>query len=496
VRKLSHFCLAAALLGSMAAAGLVLMFAPNVRAEHREVVASHAPSLRDLNASIDAAAGYVESLYRPLGDGRAVTAEYLGMPIRIHLVRSHQWILVGQSRATSAVSRTVSRYAGESYLVSFKGWISIAVAVDWRHSKKTYRIRLHQLGAVSQPIAVYVDQRRLGTALPDHQAKTWSLEVPRVDRTPLRSFRYTVRHGAQLAQNFYRYGRRRERFAARAALISGGRFELNSDLTAPIWGRGVQFADDLPFNAGEAYHDCKAVLPSTATAYPYRSKVCSTSRGLYIWLTRSDPLAPTVAALHALERHHDPDRGVDTPRMPIALPIGADLQAGEPAERSPRQTAAWVESIYRTAGFGVPRCLPARCEDTSASGVRTFEFGALEAMLGYRYGDRISRSYADAVATLALETQIDKNGIIRTGQGAFYRPAAAGSFLFAWDAKLHAYLDKSLTAKVTAALSMPPEYTGIVASNSETSITAYAVLAAYRCLRYHVGCSGLAAWQS
>jgi hypothetical protein len=33
--------------------------------------------------------------------------------------------------------------------------------------------------------------------------------------------------------------------------------------------------------------------------------------------------------------------------------------------------------------------------------------------------------------------------------------------------------------------SMPPEYTGIMASNSETTITAYAFLAAYRCLRYH-----------
>jgi hypothetical protein len=36
---------------------------------------------------------------------------------------------------------------------------------------------------------------------------------------------------------------------------------------------------------------------------------------------------------------------------------------------------------------------------------------------------------------------------------------------------------------------MPAEYTGLVVSNAETTLTAYAFLAGYRCARYGVGCA-------
>jgi hypothetical protein len=494
VRTIRPAWCAAALLGSVAAAGLTLQFSPNVRAIHRAPLASSAPSLRDLDRALNGASGYIDALYRPLGDGRAVTAEYLAMPIRIHRLESRQWILAGESRATSAVSPTDSSYANENYHVFFNGLIRLAVAVDWDHTKTSYLVRLRQLGPVREPIAVYLDRLRVGTALPDQSPRTWSVVVPSSDRTLLRSFRYTVRHGSQLAQNFYRYRHQQQRFAATATLIRSSGFRLNSDLTAPIWGRGIQFSDDLPFNPDEAYHDCSAALISTPTTYPYRSKVCSTSRALYIWFTHSDPLSPAIAALHLLERHHNPQRTTNAARQPLALPIGADPRAAEPPPRSPRGTATWIESIYRSTGFGVPRCLPAQCEHNSASGVRTFEFGALETMLGYMYGDRISRTYADAVAALALKAQIRRNGIVRTDHGTFYRPAAIGSFLLNWDSMLRGNFDQSLTTRVTADLSMPPEYTGIIASNTETTITAYAFLASYRCARYRIGCSRLAAW--
>jgi hypothetical protein len=494
--KLSRLWPAAVLLLSMAAAGFALVFAPDVRSSHRKALSANAPTLAKLNQATSEAADFIEALYRPLGEGRAAASEYFALPIRVYLPRSHRWILAGQSRSRSSVSQTESAYSRESFDVSFTGLIALRVTTNWRRNPSSYVVSVRQLTAARQPIVVYLDERRLGTGVSRRPLAHWTLLVPSGDRTPLRSFRYTVRHGAQLAQNFYRYRGDTRRFAATAALIRSGNFQLNSDLTAPIWGQGVQFKDDLPFDPNESYHDCSAKLPATPTAYPYRSKVCSTSRGLYIWLSHSDPLVPAATALHVLERDHDPNRKIHAARLPIAVPVGADIHAAEPPARSPRETAAWIESIYRGTGFGVPRCLPAHCEHSGVSGVRTFEFGALEAMLGYRYGDKISRSYADAMAALTLKIQIGRDSILRTNNGNFYRPAARGSFVVGWDKTLRAYLTESLTSKVTHNLSMPPEYTGIIASNNETTITAYAFLVAYRCVRYHVRCEGLGAWRA
>jgi hypothetical protein len=473
----------------MAAAGLAPAFAPNARTLHREPLRGVSPpSLPALNRSIASATSYIEALYRPLGDGRAVTSEYYALPLRVYLPRSHRWFLVGEADATSVVSKTVSGYADERDRVAFGRALDLAVHVNWRQGRNRFAVTLRQLGPVNQPVQLYLASRPLGAATPGRALRTWRIVLSRRDRALLGSFRYTVRHGAQLAQNFYRYRHWHHRFAATVRLIRGAGLRPNRDLTAPIWGRGVQLPDSFPFDPNEAYHDCDVSLPSTPAAYPYRSKVCATSRSLYIWLTHSDPLAPTVAALHALERDHDPDRTISEPRLPIAVPVGADPHAAEPPSRSPRQTAAWLESLYRATGSGIPRCLPAYCERTSASGVRTFEFGALEAMLGYRDRDTISRSYADSVAALALRVQVAPDGIIHADQGPFYRPAAAGSFYLGWDHDDRAHLTDSLLSKVTNELNMPPEYTGIITSNSESTITAYAFLVAYRCVRYDTGC--------
>jgi hypothetical protein len=37
-------------------------------------------------------------------------------------------------------------------------------------------------------------------------------------------------------------------------------------------------------------------------------------------------------------------------------------------------------------------------------------------------------------------------------------------------------------------LDMPPEYRGVIPSNAETTLTAYAFLVRYRCERYGKGC--------
>jgi hypothetical protein len=478
---------------SIFAAATALAAARRERTPRRVDLPSAAPTLRDLNQALAAAGSYIGALYNPLGRGRAVTSEYFGLPLRVYLPGEKRWLLAGED-AESAVSPTRSFAASERFRVVFARAVAVSVTVDWHHQPNSSQLVLHQLGRALQPVDLYIGERRIGQIRRRDPPLVWRVTVRVSDRKILRSFRYTVRHGAQLAQNYYRYQHRIRRFTATARVIRDAGFRLDSDLTAPLWGRGIQFGNNLPYDAEESYHDCAAILPATPRAYPYRSKVCSTSRGLYIWLSHSDPLAPTLAALHALERTRDPDQEVRNRRLPLPLPVGADPSAGAPVQRSPRQTAAWLESIYRSTRIGIPRCLPASCERSSASGVRTFDFGALEAMLGYRYHDRISRSYADAIAALALRLQVEADAHVRTDNGDFYRPAAIGSFYSAWDHGMRAQLKKTLTMKFADALNMRPEYTGIVVSNIETTASAYAFLAAYRCMRYRVNCTGMAAW--
>lgn len=400
----------------------------------------------------------------------------------------------GHGHGAATVSEASSGYATERSFVSFAQTFLIAVRVDWDASPRAFRLTVRQLGAVNQPVQLYIGSRRLGVARPGRAPQLWQILLPRWRRQLLGSFRYTVRHGAQLAQNFYRYRRQQRRFAATVRLIRGAGLRPNSDLTAPVWGRGVQLSDEFAFDEHEAYADCAVSLTATPLACPYRSKVCATSPSLYIWLSHYDPLATTVEALHVLERRRSPDYDISNFRLPIALPVGADPRSSEPSTTSPRATAAHVESLYRATGFGIPRCVPGYCDGAVVSGIRTFEFGALEAMLGYVYHDRISRDYADAVAALALEVQVGHDAVIQTDRGSFYRPAAEGSFYYAWDKGDRADLDASPGDKVVDQFNMPPEYTGILVSNAETTITAYAFLVDYRCVRYRIGCDGSSAW--
>jgi hypothetical protein len=322
---------------------------------------------------------------------------------------------------------------------------------------------VRQLAPVDQPVRLYLGTTDVGLALPGHPLHSWRIFLPRGRRGLLGSFRYTIRHGAQLAQNFYRYRGEQRRFTATTRLIRTVGLAPDSDLTAPLWGRGLDLSDAFAFDAHAAYGDCAVALPSTPLAYPYRSKVCD-SPSLYIWLSHSDPLARTVEALLVLEREQDPDYRVNDSRMPIALPLGADARAAEPSAGSPRDTAAWLEALFRRSGVGIPRCVPGYCDQTAASAIRTFEFGALEAMLGYRYHDSISRRYADAVAALALKVQVEPDAILRTAQGRFYRPAAAGSYYYAWNQRYRADLTPSFADEVVDELNMPPEYNGIIVS--------------------------------
>jgi hypothetical protein len=129
------------------------------------------------------------------------------------------------------------------------------------------------------------------------------------------------------------------------------------------------------------------------------------------------------------------------------------------------------------------------CKDGQASGIRTFQFGALSTLLGYQYGRPASRAYADAVARLVLDVQVGDDAVVRTARGDFYRPAHRGSFYLAWDASLRHREDKPYAYRLLdRALNMPDEYGGVLVSNMETTHDAYAFLVLYRCKKYGVAC--------
>jgi hypothetical protein len=118
----------------------------------------------------------------------------------------------------------------------------------------------------------------------------------------------------------------------------------------------------------------------------------------------------------------------------------------------------------------------------------------LQVLLGYEQGsDATARKFADAAAAATIKSQV-RNGEIRLPTVTLYRPIQNGSFPVAWDKEGYfvAPSDPTLIGGpvmlLTGKFSMPPEYRGVQASNTETSIDAWAFLVRYRCAKYGVGC--------
>jgi hypothetical protein len=152
------------------------------------------------------------------------------------------------------------------------------------------------------------------------------------------------------------------------------------------------------------------------------------------------------------------------------------------------RTADHLEQAFDQLGFGIPRCSPLGCDRKRASALRTFAFGVLESLLGYRDGELGRRAYADAVANLALAVQVGDDGIYRGANRIAYRPALRGGFLSYWDRERRFLRPDGVIQAVVDRFNMPPEYLGPKPTDSETTFDAYAFLVVYRCARYGVGC--------
>ena len=465
-------------------------------------MADRPPSLLELNRVLSRADRYLFGLYKPIGPRSAVMSEYYGLPLRVYLNEHRRWLLAGEDSAT--VSTPYTAFDTERSLVEFRspgGGSSprLEVTVAWHAGGSRYTIAIvnARFDATRDTADLYLGDTYLGRLGRHNVGASFRRSFPSADIGQLRSFRYTIRHAGQLARHYFAYRAESKRSAALARVIRRGGFALDYDLAAPIWGAGRRFADQMPFDGSprgpDAYHDCDARLPRSSRAYPYISKVCAARRA-YVWNSHGDTLAAAAQGIHLLNKYGDPARTVENQRFPLGLPIGWDPRSSMPKKVSALSAARDLESTFRNQGAGIPACLSrSYCAFGRASGVRTFQFGALETLLGYRFGDGVGRSYADAVARIAVDVQIRGDSLVRTQDATYYRPAAVGSFYLNWDRGLRLSLGRSVPARSLARglyerLDMQPEYRGLIASNAETTLTAYAFLVLYRCERYGVGC--------
>src|SRR5215216_941804 len=448
-----------------------------------------APSLARLDAAIGRSEGFLDGLYKPLGHHEATVSENFGLPLRIYSTAYHRWELAGEDRTaycrpvcvpTTHITPLSQRPSTESFIYHFRSPAgddapAVLANVNWSAGNDTYRVTLKNI-AFSDPrtqARLYLGSIYVGTFSSSNVGTSKVLTLPYDRRSLLQSFRYTFRHGTQAGNDFYLYRNDRQRARALANFLISNGLKPNLDLRAPVWGFGNSYPNDMPYRR-DMYQDCSTKPPAeTPMSYPYSSKVCRLGADTFINLTPTDPLVPTMQAIHVLNKGEEPD-------YRYATPDGETTSEG---------TASWLESEFTHLGYGIPECNPLVCDYHYASGPRTFAFGNLETLLGYKYGNKTSKRYSNRVAQIALRTQVGKDGLIRREKGSVYRPMQRGGSLTSWDSELRYTPPDTLIKNLVGHANMPMEYRGMIVANSETTFDAYAFLIRYRCLVYGKSCS-------
>lgn len=452
-----------------------------------------APSLAALNQSIALGQNFASALYKPLPGGGAVQSEASGLPLKAYFSAGHQWVLLGEEVKTcpghpdqSGCAFTTSlmpEFTGtssEGEAVTFNSpahtdALNLSVTVNWSFATGQWQIVVTPR-SVLEPAQLWLDNVELASYLPGTNTRTTRVFSDH-DQSLLRQLRFTERHATQESYLYWStYGHDKKRASALAAFLTANGYTPGFDLRAPLFGVTAGLPDDMPTD-GKAYPDCNHIARSDSDAYAYHSKVCLFT-GLYLDNGERDPFLQAWLAFTVLQKYHDPNHG---------LPGNSWwLQGGSPA-----QVAYHLQGQWNRSGDGIPKCTPFSCAEDSS--IRTSIFGALEAELGYRFGNEKAARFADAAAAMIVKTQVGPNGLIREGGTTYYRPAQVGSYLAAWGDNGNQFVSPSTPAFVagiafwvTGQTPIPPEYVGLVVSNSETSFDAIGFLQLYRCLKYHV----------
>jgi len=296
--------------------------------------------------------------------------------------------------------------------------------------------------------------------------------------------RFTIRHATKLGTYFYDYYTDPYKVQQLNYTANVYGFNVVPDIYAPLFGEGISASDSYLFST-DAYHDCSLVnngMDSTISfgnfphRYPYESKACISITS-YIALSKLDYLVPALQAVHILNKYDDPDH--------VYLhPTGTGTT-------TPRQMARWLETKWN--GYGIPAYLK---DSQYASGIRTNAFIALETILGYRFNDTTSRSFADQGIEILLDTQVGNIPLYNSGEiptsptTTVYRPNQIGGQLLAWDqipsgeSYYYSLAPKTFLSDLVDMFSMPYETLGDIVSNAETTFSYWATLNLYEYYRY------------
>lgn len=438
-----------------------------------------APSLNELDAAIRLAEHYIDGLYHPLNDQSAVQSEYYGLPLKVFFPDRQEWSLLSED-TSSTITPGESSENTEEYLVSFaNGSFVMKVAVYWPDSTDTSFEVVVAPRAVKEAAEVWLGERLLGSYRPDTQVLVANARFASNEVSQLASLRYTVRHATQQAY-LYNLAKGNEVKAKRLGhFLKANGYTPGQDMRAIILNRTHGLEDSFAYST-HSYSDCAHLPNPTEVAYAYKSKACK-ALDAYFAGGQRDAYLQSAAALQSLQNSHDPQKQYEASIFTRLWMQGSN----------PKSTADHLRKQWSRTRSGIPACTPVSCHEV-ASGIRTFTYGTLEAELGYRHGDPVAVKFADAAARWALAAQV-KDGFITVNTHRAYRPAHIGAFPTYWDqnGNFAPPTPSFLTGTALALLGdtgMPPEYVGILPSNSETTLDGWAFLVRYRCLKYGAGC--------
>ncbi len=457
------------------------------------------PSHSEVNRAIRLSQVYLDGLYKPLSYGGAVQSEAYGLPFVAHIPSigsgTASWIMTGWGdtgtclpgcyKATSikSLNDDSTVISQEAYEITFDnpdtdGVLKIKVHVDWGYNDaQQFKITIDSL-TVSAYSELYLD-KKLVASYKRGDRKRVEVVYNNDQVETLRSLRYTIRHATQEAYMYWVLRGGEQLAANLAKFMSDNGYRPGFDLRAPMFNMGRDLPDDFPFNKA-VYGDCDHLPQRSNEAYPYDSKACLVLDA-YFEAAKRDSHLPTILALHTLLKYGDMDHKFPD-KVTAFMPYS-----------TPREVASYLERTWATLGYGIHKCGPTNCYDY-ASAIRTFAFGSLMLEL-HRYGYENAMAYADAVAAMAVASQVRDGGLLQQATGeTYYRPALVGAFPGGWQENGY-YVPTPVDAVVKAGLEatrqqpMPTEYEGVQPTNSETTFDGWAFLKRYRCARFGLGCS-------
>lgn len=489
-RYLTAACMALVLVVLLIAGGLVLL--RDAFNDSNRLPAQSAPTLAELNQSIELGQRYIEALYKPLQNGEAVQSEASGVPLKAHFLDDNTWVLLGEDKTvcddagddcqpTTFLGHDSDDLTHDRYTAGFstptqRNALVVNVEINWAFSPTRFQVQTTP-ESVTEKVELWLDDTKLASYPAGSDTPT-ARTFNDSDQSQMRMLRFTVRHATQEAYVYWStYGHDPVRAAALKKFLEANGYIPGFDLRAPLFDMADNLPDDLPVDS-TAYADCDHTAAGDQHAYAYHSKVCL-QEGLYLDSGERDPLLQAWAALTVLMKYDDPDH--EQPEW------GWWTQGNTPAAVS-----AHLHGQWNRTGDGVPKCTPFGCAEVS--GIRTSVFGALETQLGYVYGDAVAQHFADAAAKVITQAQVKADGkIVASNGNVYFRPAQVGSYLTAW-----AGSDLRFTQSSTPALPIgialwlkdsrptPLEYGGVIPSNSETSFDALGFLMMYRCQKYQI----------